>query len=72
MRCSASPTTCIAEPAPRAALPRAEAAAPFTSLLLAMVLRPLAKPLGFYGEVVVDACAQSIARSFGELPGARR
>jgi hypothetical protein len=33
-------------------------------MLLAMVLRPLAKPLGFYGDVVVDTCAASIARSF--------
>jgi hypothetical protein len=37
-----------------------------------MVLRPLAKPLGFYGDIVVDACAQSIARSFGARPGGLR
>ena len=71
MRCSASPTTCIAE---RPARPAAQGpgAAPFASLLLAMVLRPLAKPLGFYGDIVVDACAQSIARSFGDRSGELR
>jgi len=36
--------------------------AAFAALLTSLALRPLAKPLGFYGEIVVDACAASIAR----------
>jgi len=61
MRCSASQTTSTV-PESCADSPRArEAAAAFESLLLAQVLRPLAKPLGFLGEAVVDAVAREIA-----------
>jgi hypothetical protein len=68
MRCCALPTTSIAEAppavgvAPSAALPH-DARAAFDALLVGMVLRPIAKPLGFYGEIVVDTCAAAIARA---------
>jgi hypothetical protein len=33
-------------------------------MLVRLALRPLAQPLGFYGEVVIDACARTVARSW--------
>ena len=63
MRCSASQTTCtVSEPAPRE--PSAQAGAAFSEMLVRLALRPLAQPLGFYGEVVIDACARTVARSW--------
>jgi hypothetical protein len=32
-------------------------------MLVRLAFRPLARPLGFYGEVVIDACARTLARS---------
>jgi hypothetical protein len=75
MRCCGSPTTSTAdarvEP-PSSSGVRAhdvsdarEAAAAFTALLLRIALEPLAKPLGFYGDVAVDACARAMARNDG-------
>jgi hypothetical protein len=32
-------------------------------MLVRLAFRPLAQPLGFYGEVVIDACARTVARS---------
>ncbi|MBV8600100.1 MAG: hypothetical protein JO359_00910 [Candidatus Eremiobacteraeota bacterium] len=63
MRCYASQTTCIAE-APRrpaaAAVPGE--AALFATVLLKATLRPLAQPLGFFGDVAIDAFARALAR----------
>jgi hypothetical protein len=39
------------------------AAAQFAGLLLQEAFKPLAKALGFYGDIVVSASAQAIARS---------
>jgi hypothetical protein len=64
MRCCASPTTSTASISVRSGADggRSRAAEAFTALLTSLALRPLAKPLGFYGEIVVDACALSVAR----------
>lgn len=62
MRCSASPTTCTVS-APRIHEPSAQAAGVFTEMLVRLAFRPLARPLGFYGDVVIDACARTMARS---------
>ncbi len=59
MRCSASPTICIVRPASEAASQRAAAA--FSEVLFRLAFRPLARPLGFYGDVVIDACARALA-----------
>jgi hypothetical protein len=32
-------------------------------MLVRIAFRPLARPLGFYGDVVIDACARAVARS---------
>jgi hypothetical protein len=32
-------------------------------MLVRFAFRPLARPLGFYGDVVIDACARTVARS---------
>lgn len=65
MRCSGSPTTSTADghatPLSADAGRAQEAAAAFTALLLRIALKPLAQPLGFYGDVVIDACARSMA-----------
>jgi hypothetical protein len=68
MKCSGSPTTCTASgraltPATEDAGGVREAAAAFTAFLLRIALKPLAQPLGFYGDVAVDACARAMARS---------
>jgi hypothetical protein len=34
-----------------------------------MALRPLAQALGFYGGIVVEACAERIARSERRIDG---
>lgn len=65
MRCSGSPTTSTADgramPSTADAGRAQEAAAAFTALLLRIALKPLAQPLGFYGDVALDACARSMA-----------
>jgi hypothetical protein len=61
MRCSASPTICIVRPASEATSPQATAA--FSEVLFRLAFRPLAQPLGFYGDVVIDACARALART---------
>lgn len=44
--------------------PRAhEAAAAFEGMLLAQCLAPLAKPMGFYGDLVLGTCTQAVAES---------
>lgn len=65
MRCCASPITSTAErraiaPSTVAAQPEKEA---FATLLLGIALKPLAKPLGFFGDVAVEACARAVAHS---------
>jgi hypothetical protein len=37
------------------------AAVAFTSLLLSQAFKPLTQSLGFYGDVVLNACAENIA-----------
>jgi hypothetical protein len=67
MRCCGSPTT-FTVPSPAAASNgRAhEAAVAFEGLMLRQCLAPLAKPLGFYGDLVLGACTQAVAeRSHG-------
>jgi len=64
MRCCASPTTSTARPAIAQRMESTgNARVAFGALLASMALRPLAKPLGFYGEFVVDACALAMART---------
>jgi|HubBroStandDraft_6_1064221.scaffolds.fasta_scaffold1182312_2 hypothetical protein len=65
MRCCASPTTCTGRSSSSEAPPSADrdAAAAFGAMILEFALRPLAKPLGFYGEMVVNECALRIART---------
>jgi len=65
MRCCALPTTSIASArdAKSASDDRTRTAEMFGALLTSLALRPLAKPLGFYGDLVVDACARSMARA---------
>jgi len=58
MRCSASPTTCIAAEPARTH----EVAARFEALLFAAALAPLAKPLGFFGEAALEQTALAMAR----------
>jgi hypothetical protein len=70
MKCCALPTTSIARSAPAwTARGRRDddPSVAFGALLASLALRPLAKPLGFYGEFVIDGLALSIARS---LPSA--
>ncbi len=75
MRCSGSPTT---SSAPERLLPEALAAGrAFEAMLFAALFRPLAKPMGFFGQLAVgaatatmtagrdDALIESIARSVG-------
>jgi hypothetical protein len=40
-----------------------EAAAAFEGMLLAQCLAPLAKPMGFYGDLVLGTCTQAAAES---------
>ena len=58
MRCCASPTTSTA-PDP----PLREAATQFAALLYQQAFAPLAVSLGFFGETVVAAASQSLARA---------
>ncbi len=45
-----------------------ETAVAFEGMLLRECLAPLAKPMGFYGDIVLGACTQAIAeRSRGGL-----
>jgi len=65
MKCYESRTTSTAESALQAQSRQAsarEAAVAFEALLFAQMLKPFSKSLGFYGDVVLDACADSIAR----------
>jgi len=73
MRCSGSPTTCIAaEPSlPRAtSSPAKEAATQFEAMLFRIALEPLGKALGFFGDVAVDASALALARGEHRLSAA--
>jgi hypothetical protein len=54
MKCSASPTTCIAPEAP------ARAAGVFQALLFAQILKPLSKALGPAGEIALGSVAQEL------------
>lgn len=65
MRWYVSPTTSIAKaPSWETASPRParEAAVTFETLLLQEALRPLARSMGVYGDAVLGACANAIAR----------
>ncbi len=45
-----------------------EVATAFEGMLLQQCLAPLAKPMGFYGDLVLGACTQAVAeRSRGGL-----
>jgi hypothetical protein len=63
MKCCASPTTSTA---PNSRASRVDAPNPpnalafFEALLLSTALKPVAKALGFYGEYVVERCAQDV------------
>ncbi|MGB8203354.1 MAG: hypothetical protein WCE83_01630 [Candidatus Baltobacteraceae bacterium] len=58
MRCCASPTTStVPEPSLR------EASAQFAALLYRQAFAPLAAPLGFFGETVVDSVCRALARN---------
>ena len=74
MKCCGSQTTSIVPKAivPKAIVPRPEgrvpnaareAAVAFDTLVLREAFKPLAKALGFYGDMVVDAAVQQLARS---------
>ena len=56
MKCSGSPTICIAPE-------RHEAATQFEAMLFRIALAPVGKALGFFGDVAVDATALALARS---------
>lgn len=65
MKCCESRTISTAESALRTGPARSsapEAAVAFEALLFAQMLKPLSQSLGFYGDVALDACADSIAR----------
>jgi hypothetical protein len=65
MRCCGSPTTStVPEPA-HARTPNRELAAQFAALLFKEAFAPLAKAMGFYGDLVVAAAAQSTFRDCG-------
>ncbi len=64
MRCCGSPTTSTAPSAAAVSGENArahEAAVAFEGLMLRQCLAPLAKPLGFYGDLVLGACTQAVA-----------
>ena len=64
MRCSGSPTTCTAAN-PQTARDDdriRSAAAQFEAVLFSAALAPLAKSLGFFGEIALDRLALTIAR----------
>jgi len=58
MKCSGSQTTCIAADPLRAH----EVAARFEAVLFAAALAPLAKSLGFFGDVALDQVSLTVAR----------
>jgi hypothetical protein len=66
MRCCGSPTTSIARSGIDAAA-KGEVATRFAALLFEQVFKPLAAPLGFYGDAAVAAASQAVAR--GERDG---
>ena len=65
MKCFGSQTTSIVPSDSNIAPQRAtrDAAASFEALLVREAFAPLAKAMGFYGDTVVAAAAQAIARS---------
>jgi hypothetical protein len=71
MKCCGSRTTSTARPAdvePVAASEQARAAArAFETLLLRTAFQPLAKPLGFFGDIAVDACARAVVNADASL-----
>ena len=58
MKCSGSPTTCTAANEARAR----ETAAQFEAVLFQAALAPIAKSLGFFGDVAVNQVALTLAR----------
>ena len=62
MKCSGSPIICTAANVVRPQQPH-DAAKAFETLLFRLALEPLARPLGFFGDVVIDAAATAISRS---------
>lgn len=63
MKCCASPITSIAGDAPPTPSRTRTVAEDFGALLLAQALRPLAAPMGFFGEIAVEAMARGVMRS---------
>ena len=65
MKCFGSQTTSTVPSESNVAPKRAarDAAASFEALLVREAFAPLAKAMGFYGDTVVAAAAQAIARS---------
>jgi hypothetical protein len=59
MRCCGLLTTSTARPAAATGDETRAAARAFEALLLRTAFQPLAKPLGFFGEIAVDACARA-------------
>lgn len=57
MKCCASQTTSTDKP-----VAIHDTATAFEALLFEQALKPVAKPMGFYGDFVVGACANAIAR----------
>lgn len=67
MKCCASQTTSTAPEGVSVQRPRAQAgdarvvAAQFEATLVNFALAPVAKSLGFYGDIVTDAVARAVA-----------
>jgi hypothetical protein len=65
MKCCGSQTTSTAPEPAGAHTPNRELAAQFAALLFKEAFAPLAKAIGFYGDFVVAAAAQSTFRESG-------
>jgi hypothetical protein len=65
MKCCGSQTTSIVPERAHARTPNRELAAQFAALLFKEAFAPLAKAIGFYGDFVVAAAAQSTFRKSG-------
>ena len=63
MRCCGSPTTSTALNVSAAPSRAREVAAAFDALLASAAFEPLASAMGFYGDLVVNAATQSMARN---------
>ena len=62
MKCCGSPTTSTAPNVTAAPSRAREVAAQFDALLANAAFEPLATAIGFYGDLVVNAASQAIAR----------